>query len=653
MTAAVLIVDDSITVRMHLAETFEAAGMRTLPCGSAAEARQLAKQEEIELVVLDVRLPDGDGIDLLREFRGNRRTEHVPVILLSSEAEVHDRIRGLTTGADEYVGKPYDVHYLIARARELIRVEERTPDARMCVLVIDDSATFREVLKAALEEAHYDVLTAATGEEGLRVAAEKRPHAIIVDGVLPGMDGATVIRRIRLDAALRRTPCVMLTGANDAAAELRALDAGADAYVQKDEDMNVALARVSAVLRTAHAAAAERTTSSLAGPKKILAVDDSATYLQLIAEALSGEGYDVILARSGEEALEMLAVQQVDCILLDLLMPGIGGHETCRRIKQAPGLRDIPLIMLTALEERQAMLEGLGAGADDYISKSSDLDALRARLRAQLRRRQFEEENRHIRNQLLRAEVEASEARAARELAEVRARLVEELEQKNRDLESFSYTVSHDLRAPLRAIDGFAAALAEDYGDQFDERAQRYLQKVRAASRRMAELIDDLLKLSQLGRAAIHPETVDLTVLVRQVADGLAGSSPERDAQFIIQPNVEAEADPRMMRVLFENLLGNAWKFTARTPQAVIEFAAHDGDAGPVYVVSDNGAGFEMANAARLFAPFQRLHSDEDYPGTGIGLATVHRIVERHGGHIWAEGEPGRGARFSWTLGHR
>jgi signal transduction histidine kinase len=167
----------------------------------------------------------------------------------------------------------------------------------------------------------------------------------------------------------------------------------------------------------------------------------------------------------------------------------------------------------------------------------------------------------------------------------------------------------------------------------------------------MSELIDDLLELSRVGRTAIHPETIDLTDLVRHVADGLVKSSPERDVRFVIQPDVMAEADVRMMRVVLENLLGNAWKFTARTPYAVIEFAAHDGNTGPVYVLSDNGAGFDMAGAATLFAPFQRLHSEEDYPGSGIGLATVRRIVERHGGQIWAESEPGNGARFFWTLG--
>ncbi len=650
MTPLVLIVDDSLTVRMHLAEAFEHAGLRVHPCGTAAEARQVVRTDGVAVAVLDVRLPDGDGIDLLREFRSDPRIADLPVILLSSEAEVQDRIRGLTTGADEYVGKPYDVHYLVARARELANAHRTQATAdRMPVLIIDDSVTFQQELKAELEQLDYHVLTALSGEEGLRVAGDARPSAIIVDDVLPGMDGATVIRRVRLDAALRRTPCVMLTGSNDAAAELRALDAGADAFVRKDEDPSVVMARVAAVLRSSRATE-ERTTSSLVGPKKILAVDDSATFLHLLAEALSGEGYDVILAHSGEEALEMLAVQHVDCILLDLLMPGISGQETCRRIKQAPGLRDIPLIMLTAMEDREAMIEGLGAGADDYLSKSSHLEVLRARVRAQLRRRQFEEENRQIRNQLLRAELEASEATAARELAETRARLVEELQQKNRELESFSYTVSHDLRAPLRTIDGFTTALAEDYGTLFDERAHGYMQRVQAASRRMAELIDDLLKLSRLGRAAIHPRTVDLSAMVRDITDNLIKASPHRNARVIIQPDVNACADPRMMRVLLENLLGNAWKFTAREAEAVIEFGVHEDRREPVYLVCDNGAGFDMAYAEKLFTPFQRLHSDADYPGTGIGLATVQRIVERHGGHIWADGQPGRGARFHWTL---
>ena len=651
MTALVLIVDDSLTVRMDLAEAFERTGMRVHPCGTVAEARDVLRLEDVALMLLDVRLPDGDGVDLLRELRTDPRTSSVPVILLSTEADVRDRIRGLTTGADEYVGKPYDIHYLVARGRQLARLDRLGPGSqKLCVLIIDDSPTFRHELQVALDSLGYEVLAASTGEEGLRIAGESRPNAVIIDDVLPGMDGATVIRRMRLDAALRRIPCLMLTGTDDAAAELRALDAGADAFVRKDEDPDIVMARVSAILRSSRAAD-ERTTVSLLGPKKILAVDNSATYLNVLADAISGEGFDVILAYSGEEALEMLAVQRVDCIILDLLMPGIGGQETCRRIKQAPGLRDIPLIMLTALEDRQAMIDGLSAGADDYISKSSDFEVLRARLRAQLRRRQFEEENRHIRNQLLRAEVEASEARAAHELAETRAQLVEELQQKNRELESFSYTVSHDLRAPLRTIEGFTTALAEDYGDLLDERAHGYMQRVQAASRRMGELIDDLLKLSRLGRAAIHREMVDLSAMVEHVAQNLMRAGPPRNADLVIQPDVKAYADPRMARVLLENLLGNAWKFTSRTSKPHIEFGSREEGRETTYFLADNGAGFDMAHADKLFAPFQRLHTDSDYPGTGIGLATVRRIVERHGGRVWAQAAPGRGARFHWTFG--
>jgi two-component system NtrC family sensor kinase len=652
MSHAVLIVDDSLTVRMDLSDAFEAAGFRALPCATLQQARATLTDTQVELAVLDVLLPDGNGIELLEELRASPRTAHTPVLMLSSEAEVKDRVRALSTGADEYVGKPYDTSYVIAKARELLRARAGTPGVgQSAVLVIDDSPTFRNQLCEALAGAGYHVLGASSGEEGLRMAAAQRPCALVVDGVLPGIDGPTVIRRMRLDAALRTVPCLLLTASEDREAELTALDAGADAFVRKADDVeDLILAKLAVALRGAAAPSAE--TVSLLGPRKVLAVDDSLSYLHALADCLRSEGYEVALAHSGEEALELLAVQAVDCILLDLIMPGIGGKEACRRIKAAPVVRDTPLILLTAVEDRATMLDGLGAGADDYIPKSSDLEVVRARVRAQLRRKQFEDENRRIRDQLLHRELQAAEARAAQALAETRAELIEQLEGKNRELEAFSYSVSHDLRAPLRSIDGFSQALMEDQFERLDEQGQRHLQQVRRAAQRMGELIDDLLKLSRVGRAELHRADVDLSALAREVLEELQRRDAERKVEVSVQPQLRARADQRLLRIVLENLLGNAWKFTLNAPAARIEVGQASSDPW-AFFVRDNGAGFSMSYADRLFRPFQRLHTENEFPGTGIGLATIQRIIDRHGGKVWAEGEVGKGATFHFSLAQR
>ncbi len=657
MTAPVLIVDDSVTVRMNLLELLNGAGLEAIACASLAEARRALAEQTFALVVLDVLLPDGDGIELLQEIRAMPCGGKVAVMMLSSETEVRDRVRGLTTGADEYVGKPYDPTYLAGRARELVgRGSDQPSPSQETILLIDDSVTFRNELKSALEQASYRVVVAGSGEEGLRVAADSRPSGIVVDGVLPGIDGATFIRRIRLDAVLRALPCFLLTGSEDRSAEVRALDAGADAFAVKDDNIGVILARIGAMLRSAGDRPALGGTTSLQGPKKVLAVDDSETYLQQLAAALSSEGYEVILARSGEEALELLAVQQVDCVLLDLIMPGIGGREACLRVKSVPALRDIPIIMLTAVEDREAMIAGLGAGADDYMAKSSDLDLVRARVLAQIRRKQFEDEHRAVRERLLRAEYEANEARTALEIAKVRAALTEqlelknaELEIKNDELESFSYSVAHDLRAPLRSIDGFSLALLEDCGDKLDAMGKGYLNYVRQSTQHMARLIDDLLALSRVTRSALERSETDLGAIARGVVARLTTAFPDRKIDVLLADGIVADCDCRLLTVVLENLIGNAWKFTGKRDRARIEIGTIETIPRTIFV-RDNGAGFDMTYASKLFGVFQRLHSISEFEGTGIGLATVQRIIRRHGGRIWAEGHVGRGATFYFTL---
>jgi light-regulated signal transduction histidine kinase (bacteriophytochrome) len=237
-----------------------------------------------------------------------------------------------------------------------------------------------------------------------------------------------------------------------------------------------------------------------------------------------------------------------------------------------------------------------------------------------------------------------------RQLNEDLERRIRELAAVNRELETFSYSVSHDLRAPLRGIDGFSQALLEEYGDRLDATGHDYLRRVRSAAQRMAELIDDLLDLSRVTRREMRREFVNLSALARAVVDQLQRSEPGRRVEVAVVPGLVATGDPHLVRVLLENLLGNAWKFTSREAHARIEFGARDDGPAPVYFVRDNGVGFDMAYAGKLFGAFQRLHGMAEFPGTGIGLATVQRIVHRHGGRVWVEAEPGKGAVFFFTL---
>jgi light-regulated signal transduction histidine kinase (bacteriophytochrome) len=225
-----------------------------------------------------------------------------------------------------------------------------------------------------------------------------------------------------------------------------------------------------------------------------------------------------------------------------------------------------------------------------------------------------------------------------------------ELDSLNKELESFSYSVSHDLRAPLRAIDGFSQALLEDYADRLDAGGRDYLERVRNAAQRMGHLIDDLLKLARVTRSEVNRDSVDMGALAREIATGLQEGAPERAAEIRIADGLQAHADARLLRIALENLLGNAWKFTAQQAPARIELGETWQDGARAFFVRDNGVGFDMAYAGRLFGAFQRLHQDGQFPGTGIGLATVQRIIRRHGGRVWAEAEAGKGATFYFTI---
>ena len=247
----------------------------------------------------------------------------------------------------------------------------------------------------------------------------------------------------------------------------------------------------------------------------------------------------------------------------------------------------------------------------------------------------------------------AERKRAENDIRSLNSQLVQrsaQLEASNKELEAFSYSVSHDLRAPLRGIDGFSQAVLEDYDEKLDDSGRSYLQRVRAASQRMSQLIDAMLNLARLTRADIHTQDFNMSVIVTEILDDLQKMEPEREVTCIVANDLHATADSKLLRAVLENLLGNAWKFTRQQEAPCIEFGHGQYKGQAAYFVKDNGAGFDMTYSHKLFGTFQRLHAYTEYPGVGVGLATVHRIIQRHGGQIWAEGKVDEGATFHFTL---
>jgi two-component system, sensor histidine kinase and response regulator len=378
----------------------------------------------------------------------------------------------------------------------------------------------------------------------------------------------------------------------------------------------------------------------------ILLVDDQPSNLVALEAMLQGLGQNLIKAESGREALKCLLTYDFAVILLDVKMPELDGFETAALIRERDKSRHTPILFLTAADDTQTQaVRGYALGAVDYLVKPVVPEFVRSKVAVFV---ELAKKTELLKRQ---AQLLAESEQAARELAEARAELVLDLEHKNRELESFSYAVSHDLRAPLRRIDSFGRALLESQGDRLEEAGRRFLGRIREASRQMSQLIDDVLYLSRVTRADLRQQEVDLSAVASHILARLQEADPGRKVELKIRPGIIVTGDAQLLRIALENLLENAWKFTGKEPNPRIEFGMTSLAGEATYYVRDNGAGFDMTYADRLFGPFQRLHTQDEFPGSGIGLATVQRIIHRHGGRVWAEGLAGQGATFQFTLG--
>ncbi len=390
---------------------------------------------------------------------------------------------------------------------------------------------------------------------------------------------------------------------------------------------------------------------------KILLVDDRPENLIALHAILEPLGAELILAQSGEDALRQVLRHDFALVLMDARMPGLDGFQAATIIRDRERTRNVPIIFLTAYNmDSEQIFRGYRAGAVDYIGKPYNPDILRMKARVFV---DLYEKNAQIKRQA--EQLHAIELREAAEAIEREAmqRANEDLEHQiairtqalveaNREMEAFCYSVSHDLRVPLRTIAATSGILLEETSDRLDEEEREHLERQAAAAKRLGNLIDDLLLLSRLGRRSLEVAEVDVTAITQEIVDDLLSRDHGYSVEFEVQDGMRARADTGLLRIALENVLQNAAKYSPNGGKVRVGIEDLDGERA--FYVKDEGIGFDMAYAHKLFAPFERLHRDGEFEGTGIGLASVQRIVHRHGGRVWAEGAPGKGAKFYFVL---
>ena len=519
------------------------------------------------------------------------------------------------------------------------------------ILVVDDTPTSLLLLTHILADHGYRVRPASNGLLALRSVMAKVPDLILLDVKMPDLDGFEVCRRLKSDERSRHIPVLFISALGESSEKVKGFEVGGLDYISKPFETEEVLARIKIHLRLGEL------TERLDQKVRERTVELTNANIKLQQEINERKQAEEALQEKTNEldsyftsALDLLCIADTNGYFRKLnpewektLGYSIEELQRCQFLDFVhPDDMENTIRTISSLTEQKAVLGFTNRyrhkdGTYRWIEwRSYPIgNLIYATARDITERKQAEDEIR-----LFNVELEQR----------VHARTAQ-LELTNKELESFAYSISHDLRTPLRAIEGYSHILLEDFGQNLDEEGQQYLIRIRANVKHMANLIDDLLRLSRVTRGELDIDSVDLSLLAGEVVNDLKGKQPGRKVNVIIPAGLIVRADENLMRIVLFDLIGNAWKYTGKCMDACIEMGMTSMDGKQVYYVKDNGIGFDMAFVGQLFKPFQRLHSVKDFEGTGIGLAMVQRIIQRHGGQIWAQSEVEKGTTFYFTLG--